>query len=144
MKRNLETHPWQLSSVTFRTQSRTQPLLPTSALYGREGLFLCSAQLYGSPATQALHLRGGWRLTQRDDIATVEFSMLSFNIRDAPNANDGEKLHRYNGILYPAIICPAENLEALESFQARPNDVMLVAYPKCGECSRVALCLSVD
>ncbi|XP_048842751.1 sulfotransferase 6B1-like [Brienomyrus brachyistius] len=58
--------------------------------------------------------------------------MLSFNIRDAPNVKDGEKLYRYNGILYPAIVSPAENLKALESFQARPDDVMLVAYPKCG------------
>lgn len=30
-------------------------------------------------------------------------------------------------------MCPEENLKGLAQFQARPDDIMLVAYPKCGE-----------
>uniref|UniRef100_A0AAR2J4X9 Sulfotransferase n=1 Tax=Pygocentrus nattereri TaxID=42514 RepID=A0AAR2J4X9_PYGNA len=39
--------------------------------------------------------------------------------------------HLYNGVLYPAIMSPEENLKALETVEARPDDIMLVAYPKC-------------
>ncbi|XP_075452659.1 sulfotransferase 6B1-like isoform X1 [Ascaphus truei] len=42
-------------------------------------------------------------------------------------------LFTYNGVLYPSILCSAETFEALGScFESRENDVMLVAYPKCG------------
>lgn len=47
--------------------------------------------------------------------------------------SDAEKLYKYKGVLYPRIMSPEENLKALESFQAREDDIMLVAYPKCGE-----------
>uniref|UniRef100_A0A4W4ELU1 Sulfotransferase n=1 Tax=Electrophorus electricus TaxID=8005 RepID=A0A4W4ELU1_ELEEL len=43
-----------------------------------------------------------------------------------------DKLYRYNGVLFPVLISPEENLRALENMEARDNDVMLVAYPKCG------------
>lgn len=45
---------------------------------------------------------------------------------------DEEKLYRYNGVLYPTIMCPEENMKALDSIKARGDDIMLVAYPKCG------------
>ncbi|TTD32927.1 Sulfotransferase 6B1 [Bagarius yarrelli] len=45
---------------------------------------------------------------------------------------DEEKLYRKNGILYPKIVSPPENLDALKDMEAREDDVMLVAYPKCG------------
>ncbi|GAA6067946.1 sulfotransferase 6B1-like [Tachysurus ichikawai] len=46
---------------------------------------------------------------------------------------DEEKLYKRNGILYPTIMSPPENLDALKDMEAREDDVMLVSYPKCGE-----------
>uniref|UniRef100_A0A3Q4AYD4 Sulfotransferase n=1 Tax=Mola mola TaxID=94237 RepID=A0A3Q4AYD4_MOLML len=46
--------------------------------------------------------------------------------------SDEEKIFTYNGVLYPSIMCPEETLKRLDSIQAREDDVMLVAYPKCG------------
>lgn len=54
----------------------------------------------------------------------------------AKDMSDAEKLYKYKGVLYPRIMSPEENLKALESFQAREDDIMLVAYPKCGEWPR--------
>ncbi|XP_063048178.1 sulfotransferase 6B1-like [Engraulis encrasicolus] len=45
---------------------------------------------------------------------------------------DEDKLYRYDGVLYPVIMSPEENLKALQELHARPDDIMLVAYPKCG------------
>ncbi|XP_029106637.1 sulfotransferase 6B1-like [Scleropages formosus] len=50
----------------------------------------------------------------------------------ANQMKEEEKVFRYKGILYPILRCPEENLKAYESFEARPDDIMLVAYPKCG------------
>uniref|UniRef100_UPI003AAB11BB sulfotransferase 6B1 n=1 Tax=Centroberyx gerrardi TaxID=166262 RepID=UPI003AAB11BB len=50
----------------------------------------------------------------------------------AKEIKDEEKLYRYNGVLYPSIMCPEDHLKALESVEAREDDIMLVAYPKCG------------
>ena len=51
----------------------------------------------------------------------------------ARKMEDQDKLYRYNGVLYPVIMSPEENLRALEDLDARPDDIMLVAYPKCGK-----------
>ncbi|KAL4604780.1 sulfotransferase 6B1-like [Arapaima gigas] len=53
-------------------------------------------------------------------------------IEKAKYMKEEEKIFRYNGILYPVLSAPEENLKAYESFEARPDDVMLVSYPKCG------------
>uniref|UniRef100_A0A667XWB5 Sulfotransferase n=1 Tax=Myripristis murdjan TaxID=586833 RepID=A0A667XWB5_9TELE len=50
----------------------------------------------------------------------------------AQEVKDEDKLYRYKGVLYPRIMCPEENLKALESVEAREDDILLVAYPKCG------------
>ncbi|KAM4591358.1 sulfotransferase 6B1 [Odontesthes bonariensis] len=50
----------------------------------------------------------------------------------AKEVSDEKKLYRFNGVLYPSLMCPEEHLKALESMEARGDDVMLVAYPKCG------------
>ncbi|XP_062864948.1 sulfotransferase 6B1-like [Trichomycterus rosablanca] len=54
------------------------------------------------------------------------------NLDLTKNMKDEEKLYRYKGVLYPLIISPEENLRALENLEARSEDIMLVAYPKCG------------
>ncbi|KAM6984961.1 sulfotransferase 6B1-like [Aplochiton taeniatus] len=51
---------------------------------------------------------------------------------DAKNVKDEDKLYKYEGILYSSILSPTENLNALKNLEARPEDVLLVAYPKCG------------
>lgn len=58
---------------------------------------------------------------------------MQSRIHLAQKMKEEEKQYRYNGVLYPTIMCPEENLKALDQIQAREDDVMLVAYPKCGE-----------
>uniref|UniRef100_A0A8D2NFI6 Sulfotransferase n=1 Tax=Zonotrichia albicollis TaxID=44394 RepID=A0A8D2NFI6_ZONAL len=44
-----------------------------------------------------------------------------------------ELLFSYKGILYPTTVCSPESFKALESFEARRDDVILAGYPKSGE-----------
>ncbi|XP_034164618.2 sulfotransferase 6B1 [Pangasianodon hypophthalmus] len=62
---------------------------------------------------------------------TFEQSIKS-NIERGMNMKDEEKLYKRNGILYSTIMSPPANLDALKDLEAREDDVMLVAYPKCG------------
>ncbi|KAM9290595.1 sulfotransferase 6B1-like [Gastrophryne carolinensis] len=39
---------------------------------------------------------------------------------------------RHRGILYPSLLCSDENFRAMETLQAREDDVLIVTYPKCG------------
>ncbi|KAM4693517.1 sulfotransferase 6B1-like [Discoglossus pictus] len=41
-------------------------------------------------------------------------------------------LFTYNGKLYPTATCSPETFQAMGSFEAREDDVLMVAYPKCG------------
>lgn len=43
-------------------------------------------------------------------------------------------LFSYWGTLYPATVCSAEMFQALENLEARKDDLLLVSYPRCGEC----------
>uniref|UniRef100_A0A8D2NFR8 Sulfotransferase n=1 Tax=Zonotrichia albicollis TaxID=44394 RepID=A0A8D2NFR8_ZONAL len=43
-----------------------------------------------------------------------------------------ELLFSYKGILYPTTVCSPEIFKALESFEARRDDVILAGYPKSG------------
>ncbi|KAM4693528.1 sulfotransferase 6B1-like [Discoglossus pictus] len=42
------------------------------------------------------------------------------------------ELFTYNGILYPTSVCSPEAFQALGSFEAREDDILLLSYPKCG------------
>ncbi|KAK7902032.1 hypothetical protein WMY93_018801 [Mugilogobius chulae] len=57
---------------------------------------------------------------------------MQARLEKAKDMKDEEKLYRYKGVLYPCIMCPEENLKALDNISAREDDIMLVAYPKCG------------
>lgn len=50
----------------------------------------------------------------------------------AKRLRDEEKLHMFNNTLYPVVLCPAENMEALRTLRARADDVVLLSYPKSG------------
>ncbi|XP_062397376.1 sulfotransferase 6B1-like [Sardina pilchardus] len=50
----------------------------------------------------------------------------------AKDVKDEDKLYKFEGVTYSAIMSPAENLVAAKTMEARADDVMLVAYPKCG------------
>uniref|UniRef100_A0A8D0HEU8 Sulfotransferase n=1 Tax=Sphenodon punctatus TaxID=8508 RepID=A0A8D0HEU8_SPHPU len=43
-----------------------------------------------------------------------------------------ELLFSYQGVPYPTTVCSAETFQALENFEARKDDVMLVSFHKCG------------
>ncbi|TRY88457.1 hypothetical protein DNTS_018882 [Danionella cerebrum] len=50
----------------------------------------------------------------------------------AQHMKDEEKLYKHEGIIYSSILSPPETLDKLKELQAREDDVILVAYPKCG------------
>ncbi|XP_041418666.1 sulfotransferase 6B1 isoform X1 [Xenopus laevis] len=53
-------------------------------------------------------------------------------IDDLKDLQQDKLLFRYNGVLYPSLMCNQETFEALNSFETREDDIMLAAYPKCG------------
>ncbi|XP_029962203.1 sulfotransferase 6B1 [Salarias fasciatus] len=59
-------------------------------------------------------------------------AMMKSKVEMAKQMSEEDKVFRYKGILYPLIVCPESHLKALEGFKAREDDVVLVAYPKCG------------
>lgn len=59
-------------------------------------------------------------------------SIMPARMQQAKEMKEEEKLYRYNGVLYPRVMCHEDNLKALKNITAREDDIMLVAYPKCG------------
>ncbi|XP_053139676.1 sulfotransferase 6B1-like isoform X1 [Hemicordylus capensis] len=53
-------------------------------------------------------------------------------LTDCAQLTPEESYFSYKGVLYPTSICKQETLEALESFEARKDDVILAGYPKTG------------
>ncbi|XP_053568342.1 sulfotransferase 6B1-like [Bombina bombina] len=50
----------------------------------------------------------------------------------AKDMPDDQLLFTYNGLLYPSTICSPATFQALKSFEAREDDILMAAYPKCG------------
>uniref|UniRef100_A0A6J0V1K8 Sulfotransferase n=1 Tax=Pogona vitticeps TaxID=103695 RepID=A0A6J0V1K8_9SAUR len=66
--------------------------------------------------------------TQRKKfIALIDKAMA-----DSVQMAQEELMFSYKGILYPATVCSPEVFKALESFEARDDDVFLAGYPKSG------------
>lgn len=53
-------------------------------------------------------------------------------MKRANEMKDEDKMYVYNGVKYPTLLCPEDNLKALVNMEAREDDVVLVVYPKCG------------
>ncbi|MEE6475076.1 hypothetical protein FKM82_010610 [Ascaphus truei] len=51
---------------------------------------------------------------------------------EASKKSAEELVFTYKGVLYPSAICSQETFQALESFEAREEDLLAVTYPKCG------------
>ncbi|MCJ8737444.1 hypothetical protein PDJAM_G00024090 [Pangasius djambal] len=58
--------------------------------------------------------------------------ILKSNMERGMKLKDEEKLYKRNWVLYSTVMSPPENLDALKDLEAREDDVLLVAYPKCG------------
>ncbi|XP_078507362.1 sulfotransferase 6B1-like isoform X2 [Lissotriton helveticus] len=57
------------------------------------------------------------------------------NEKLSASANDRapeELLFTHKRVLYPSSLCSPETFQALDAFQLRADDLLLVAYPKCG------------
>nr|XP_014345163.1 PREDICTED: sulfotransferase 6B1-like isoform X2 [Latimeria chalumnae] len=53
-------------------------------------------------------------------------------IEAAKDKREEELLLTFEGVLYPALLCSPDTFQALRNFEARVEDIILVAYPKCG------------
>ncbi|KAM4693523.1 sulfotransferase 6B1-like [Discoglossus pictus] len=56
--------------------------------------------------------------------------MKEFDLSKDPSGED--LLLTYKEILYPTSVCSPEAFQALGSFEAREDDILLSSYPKCG------------
>uniref|UniRef100_A0A4W3K734 Sulfotransferase n=1 Tax=Callorhinchus milii TaxID=7868 RepID=A0A4W3K734_CALMI len=61
---------------------------------------------------------------------TVLFSVV---IEKAQSMNPEELVFRYKGLLYPTLLSSEQTLTQRLTFQARREDVLFSAYPKCGK-----------
>lgn len=57
---------------------------------------------------------------------------MKSRMEQAKEMKDEEKLYKRDGVLYSSILSPPETLDKLKDLEAREDDVILVAYPKCG------------
>ncbi|XP_067287805.1 sulfotransferase 6B1 [Pseudorasbora parva] len=58
--------------------------------------------------------------------------LMKSRMEKAADMKDEDKLYKWEGVLYSSILSPPETLDKLKDLQAREDDLILVAYPKCG------------
>ncbi|CAH2252683.1 sulfotransferase 6B1-like [Pelobates cultripes] len=61
---------------------------------------------------------------------TIQAKMQKL-LAEASKKSPEELVFNYKGVLYPSSICSTETFQALESLEARQDDLMIVTYPKC-------------
>ncbi|KAI2658963.1 Sulfotransferase 6B1 [Labeo rohita] len=63
---------------------------------------------------------------------TPAMSQMKSRMEAAAKMKDEDKLYKRDGILYSTILSPPQTLDKLKDLEAREDDLILVAYPKCG------------
>ncbi|KAG2467954.1 ST6B1 Sulfotransferase, partial [Polypterus senegalus] len=53
-------------------------------------------------------------------------------LQKAKNTKPEDLVLTYKGVKYPSLLCTVETLNEIPFFEARQDDLLLVAYPKCG------------
>ncbi|XP_069787024.1 sulfotransferase 6B1 isoform X1 [Narcine bancroftii] len=59
-------------------------------------------------------------------------SRLQHLLEKASQMQPEDMLFRYHGLLYPSTLCSEESLRLYAKFEARPEDMCIASYPKCG------------
>ncbi|XP_026077462.1 sulfotransferase 6B1 [Carassius auratus] len=59
-------------------------------------------------------------------------SSMKDRMEIAAEMKDEDKLYKREGILYSTILSPPETMDKLKDLETREDDLILVAYPKCG------------
>ncbi|KAM4040576.1 sulfotransferase 6B1 [Anomaloglossus baeobatrachus] len=50
----------------------------------------------------------------------------------AKNTPKEDLIFTYNGVMYPSVTCDVDTFKTIETFEVREEDLMMIAYPKCG------------
>ncbi|XP_078507320.1 sulfotransferase 6B1-like [Lissotriton helveticus] len=61
------------------------------------------------------------------------FEGINEKLATLPNDRAPEELlFTHKGVPYPSVLCSPQTFQAMETFQLRADDLLMVAYPKCG------------
>ncbi|XP_073528786.1 sulfotransferase 6B1-like [Phyllobates terribilis] len=61
----------------------------------------------------------------------------------AKNTPKEDLIFTYNGVMYPTMTCDVDTFKTIETFEAREEDLMMAAYPKCGSNWTISLLNSI-